>query len=83
MWTSGSVGPRRAEALDIAPGLIGELDDDASGLSLAHDAVVADLVRRLPGLRLTRGGPVMESLVPSILGQKVTGTRRGAVTVSC
>ncbi len=65
-------GPGAAEALEIAPGLIG-LRDDASRLA-AHHPVVAELVRRLPGLRLTRGGPVMESLVPSILGQKVTGT---------
>ncbi|HYI22893.1 MAG TPA: hypothetical protein VEX62_09690 [Candidatus Limnocylindrales bacterium] len=65
-------GPGASEALEIAPGLIG-LDDDASGL-VAHHLLVADLVRRLPGLRMTRGSSVMEALVPSILGQKVTGT---------
>ena len=70
-------GPGADEALDAAPGLIG-LHDDPTQL-VAHHRLVADLVRRLPGLRLTRGGPVLESLVPSILGQKVTGleARRG------
>jgi 3-methyladenine DNA glycosylase/8-oxoguanine DNA glycosylase len=70
--TVGAWGPGAVEALNIAPGLIG-LDDDPRGLVARHP-LVADLIRRLPGLRLTRGGPVMESLVPSILGQKVTGT---------
>ena len=35
-------------------------------------AVVADRARRLPGLRLTSGAPLFETLLFSILGQKVT-----------
>lgn len=58
------------EALDAVPGLIGERDDPSA--LVAHHPLVADLVRRLPGLRLTRGVPVLEALVPAILGQKVT-----------
>jgi 3-methyladenine DNA glycosylase/8-oxoguanine DNA glycosylase len=73
--TAWGVGAKAA--LELVPGLVGALDD-ASTLVPRHD-LVAGLVRRLPGLRLTRGGSVMEALVPSILGQKVTGPEaRGA-----
>jgi 3-methyladenine DNA glycosylase/8-oxoguanine DNA glycosylase len=65
-WGEGAV-----EALELAPGLLGELDD-APPL-VAHHQIVADLARRLPGLRMTRGAPVIEMLVNSIIGQKVTG----------
>src|SRR5512138_3158120 len=47
-WGSGA-----AEALDLVPGLVGELDD-APPLA-AHHPIVADLARRFPGLRMTRG----------------------------
>jgi 3-methyladenine DNA glycosylase/8-oxoguanine DNA glycosylase len=70
-------GPGAAAALELVPGLVGALDD-ASALVPRHP-LVAGLVRRLPGLRLTRGGSIMETLVPSILAQKVTGPEaRGA-----
>lgn len=65
-WGAGA-----SEALDLVPGLIGELDD-APPL-VAHHPIVVELARRLPGLRLTRGAPVIEMLVNSIIGQKVTG----------
>ncbi|MEO8247720.1 MAG: DNA-3-methyladenine glycosylase 2 family protein [Chloroflexota bacterium] len=64
-------GDGAGEALDLAPGLVGDLDD-APPL-VAHHPIVAALARRLPGLRLTRGAPVIEMLVNSIIGQKVTG----------
>lgn len=64
-------GDGAGDALDLAPGLVGDLDD-APPL-IAHHPIVAELTRRLPGLRLTRGAPVIEMLVNSIIGQKVTG----------
>ncbi|HUR16242.1 MAG TPA: hypothetical protein VMZ33_03055 [Candidatus Limnocylindrales bacterium] len=64
--------PAAAEAaLALVPGLSGALDDP-SALLPRHD-LVAGLVRRLPGLRLTRTGSVMDALVLSIFAQKVTG----------
>ena len=36
--------------------------------------LVAELDRRHPGIRLGRSGAVLESLIPAILEQKVTGT---------
>lgn len=64
-------------ALDAAAGLAG-LDDDRSAFRPAHP-LVAELDRRLVGLRIGRSGAVLEALIPAILEQKVTGTeaRRG------
>jgi 3-methyladenine DNA glycosylase/8-oxoguanine DNA glycosylase len=59
------------EALDLVPALVGELDDPAP--LVAHHPVVAELMRRFDGLRLTRGTAVIDVLVSSIIGQKVTG----------
>ncbi len=59
------------EALDAVPGLLGELDDPSP--LVARHALIAEIVRRHPGLRLTRTGRVMETLVPTIIAQKVTG----------
>ncbi len=64
-WGAGA-----QEALDIVPGLIGERDDP--GALVVRHRLIADLVRRMPGLRLTRDVPLFEALVPSIMGQKVT-----------
>jgi 3-methyladenine DNA glycosylase/8-oxoguanine DNA glycosylase len=64
-------GPGAHVALRMIPGLVGALDD-ASALVPRHP-LVARLARTLPGLRLTRSGSVMDALVVSILGQKVTG----------
>jgi 3-methyladenine DNA glycosylase/8-oxoguanine DNA glycosylase len=69
--TAQAWGPGASAALDLVPGLIGGLDD--AGALTANDLCVADLVRRQPGLRLTRSGSVLDSLVVSILGQKVVG----------
>src|SRR5512141_1289400 len=63
-------GPGAQEALDLVPALVGELDDPAP--LVAHHPVVAELMRRFDGLRLTRGTAVIDVLVSSIIGQKVT-----------
>lgn len=65
-WGTGAT-----EALDLAPGLLGELD--TAPPLVAHHPIVAELARRLTGLRMTRGVPVIELLVNAIIGQKVTG----------
>ena len=69
-------GPGADEALEALPAILGiepgtphtgDLRDDAA------DPVVAELARRLPGIRITRTGAIIEALVPAILEQKVTG----------
>jgi 3-methyladenine DNA glycosylase/8-oxoguanine DNA glycosylase len=64
-------GPGAAWVLDSVPGLLGA-DDDPTGFEPTHP-VLAELFRRHGALRLGRSGLVMESLVPAILEQKVTG----------
>ncbi len=64
-------GPGAGWALEAFPALVGATDDDSSFTAL--DPVVADLRRRLKGLRLCRTGAVVEALVPTILEQKVVG----------
>ncbi|MGW8374656.1 DNA-3-methyladenine glycosylase 2 family protein [Streptomyces sp. ODS28] len=56
--------------LDQLPALLGELDDPSA--FTAHHDLVREAHRRNPGLRLPRTGLVMESLIPSVLEQKVT-----------
>ena len=63
-------GPGAAEALDAVPALIGELDNPTP--LVARHEIVAATARRMPGLRLTSGAPLFETLLVSILGQKVT-----------
>jgi 3-methyladenine DNA glycosylase/8-oxoguanine DNA glycosylase len=65
-------GPGAEAALTGVPELIGSADD--SRLLTPVHPLVADLARRRPGLRIGRTGSVMESLVPAILEQKVTGS---------
>jgi 3-methyladenine DNA glycosylase/8-oxoguanine DNA glycosylase len=66
-------GPGAGWLLDTAPELLGEADDwselDVSGHPVLHEAR-----RRLPGVRLCRTGLVLESLVPAVLEQRVTGS---------
>jgi 3-methyladenine DNA glycosylase/8-oxoguanine DNA glycosylase len=64
-------GPGAGVALDNAPGLLG-LADDATSFRPRHP-LLADLHRRHAGMRMTRTGAVLESLVPTILEQKVPG----------
>jgi len=63
-------GPGAEWLLERFPGLLGA-DDDPEAFVPRH-RVVALARHRRPGLRLTRTGLVMESLIPSVLEQKVT-----------
>lgn len=51
--------------------MLGE-QDDASGF-VAHHPLVAEAARRFIGWRVPRTGLVLESLIPSIIEQKVSG----------
>jgi 3-methyladenine DNA glycosylase/8-oxoguanine DNA glycosylase len=64
-WGSGE-----AWAIANAPALVGACDDLAG---FAPTGKLAELHRRFPGLRFARTRRVFESLVPTILGQKVSG----------
>lgn len=57
-------------SLDRLPALLGA--DDDPGAFVAHHDLLREAHRRNPGLRLVRTGLVMESLIPSVLEQKVT-----------
>jgi 3-methyladenine DNA glycosylase/8-oxoguanine DNA glycosylase len=63
-------GPGADYCLSALPDLVGERDDPAA--LVPRHALIKELIHRLPGLRLTRGWPVMDVLVPSIIGQKIT-----------
>lgn len=63
-------GPGAEWLLDALPALLGA-DDDPSAFVPRH-RLVHTAHRRNPGLRLARTGQVLESLIPSILEQKVT-----------
>lgn len=65
-------GPGAEWALDRMPALLGA-DDDPTGFEPHHHPEVADGWRAHQHWRIGRTGLVMESLVPSILEQKVTG----------
>jgi 3-methyladenine DNA glycosylase/8-oxoguanine DNA glycosylase len=64
-------GPGAGYALAGLDALLG-LDDDAAALTPQHD-MLADVARRLRGMRIGRTGAVLEALVPAILEQKITG----------
>ncbi|MGW4647728.1 DNA-3-methyladenine glycosylase family protein [Kitasatospora sp. NPDC004289] len=63
-------GPGAEWLLDRVPQLLGA-SDDPSGLHLPPGPL-REAQRNHPGLRLTRTGLVLESLIPAILEQKVT-----------
>lgn len=64
-------GPGAEWVLANVRGLCG-LDDDPSGFDPQHP-LLRDLHVRYAGVRFTRTGLVLESLVPAILSQKITG----------
>ena len=64
-------GPGAARVMAELPDLVG-ITDDPSAFEPRH-RVLADLVHRLPGLRLTRSNRPFEALLPAICEQKVTG----------
>lgn len=67
-------GDGTAWALEHAPALAGLLDDPTALVPLvAAQPLLRELARRHPGLRFPRTLAVMESLVPAIIEQKVTG----------
>ncbi|GAA1923826.1 3-methyladenine DNA glycosylase [Streptomyces sodiiphilus] len=63
-------GPGADWALDALPALLGA-DDDPDAF-VPHHRLLAEARRRHRGLRLIRTGLVLESLIPSVLEQKVT-----------
>ncbi|WP_405614661.1 DNA-3-methyladenine glycosylase family protein [Streptomyces sp. NBC_00076] len=63
-------GPGAEWLLGRLPGMLGA-DDDPAAFTPRH-RVVAGAWHRRPGLRLARTGLVLESLIPSVLEQKVT-----------
>ncbi len=64
-------GPGAQELVDGVPSLLGA-DVDLRAFVPGH-ALVAQVHSRHPGVRIPRTGRVLESLVPSVLEQKVTG----------
>lgn len=64
-------GPGAGWVAARAGALVGA-DDDPSGF-VAHHPPIADALRRRPELRIGRTGLVVDSLVPTVLGQRVTG----------
>ena len=65
-------GPGAAWVLDSLPALLGA-EDDVRGFDPRLHPLVAEGWRRYAHWRLGRTGLVMESLVPAIIEQKVTG----------
>jgi hypothetical protein len=92
LWavTATAWGPGADAALDGVPALVGADDTDGDLLG-AHDGhggrpvgyrVVTDLSRRLAGLRIGRSAAVLETLVPTILAQKVIGAEARSAFVA-
>ncbi|HEX2903896.1 MAG TPA: hypothetical protein VHO01_10625 [Jatrophihabitans sp.] len=65
-------GPGAGWMLAQVPDLIGE-SDDWSHLDTSAHARLHEVRRSLPGVRLARTGRVLDSLVPAVLEQRVTG----------
>ncbi len=64
-------GPGAQWMLEYVPHLLGDADDQQG--FVAHHGVVAQAARRFPSWRVPRSGLVLDSLVPAIIEQKVTG----------
>ena len=64
-------GPGAAWVLGHVEALHG-LNDDATGFE-PRQQLVRDLLHRFPGVRFARTDLVLESLVPAVLSQKITG----------
>ncbi|WP_328538414.1 DNA-3-methyladenine glycosylase family protein [Streptomyces sp. NBC_00344] len=63
-------GPGADWLISQLPSLMGDADDPSA--FVPRHRLIADAHRRRPNLRLCRTGLVLESLIPSILEQKVT-----------
>ena len=64
-------GPGAERALDEIPALLGLLEEPP--LLVSGHPTIKMLARRYPGVRILRSGAVLESLIPAILEQKITG----------
>lgn len=71
--SSQAWGPGASALLDAVPDLIGE-SDDWTGLDVSGHRMLHEVRRRRPGVRLPRTGRVLDSLIPAILEQRVTGS---------
>ncbi|HUP21463.1 MAG TPA: DNA-3-methyladenine glycosylase 2 family protein [Thermoanaerobaculia bacterium] len=69
-------GPGATRALDGAAALAGLEDDGAAAFEPLAEPL-RTLRRRRPGLRLPRTGAVLETLLPTVLAQKVSGKEAG------
>jgi 3-methyladenine DNA glycosylase/8-oxoguanine DNA glycosylase len=65
-------GPGAERAIAGLPALLGA-DDDDTGFDPSRHPLVAELHRRMAGLRLTRAARILPFLIPTVLAQKVTG----------
>lgn len=65
-------GPGADRMLAAVPELLGAADD-WSALDVSSHRVLKALAHQRPGVRLTRTGRVLDSLVPACLEQRVTG----------
>lgn len=63
-------GPGARWLCENGPALLGA-DDDVSGFE--PPAALLGTWQRYPGLRVPKSGRVLESLVPAVLGQRITG----------
>jgi 3-methyladenine DNA glycosylase/8-oxoguanine DNA glycosylase len=68
--TATAWGPGADWVLERLPALLGAEDEPAA--FVPRHRLVAESLRRHPGVRLARTGLVLESLIPSILEQRVT-----------
>jgi 3-methyladenine DNA glycosylase/8-oxoguanine DNA glycosylase len=66
-------GPGAAWSIESVPDLLGARDS-LDGFEPRHP-VLRDVHRRHPGVRVPRTGLVLDSVIPAILEQKVTGTQ--------
>src|ERR1041385_5935455 len=64
-------GPGAGWAVEHAPALVGE-DDDDTGFAPEHP-LLRDLHRRFRGVRIARANAVLEVLAPTVVTQKVIG----------
>ncbi|WP_228529100.1 DNA-3-methyladenine glycosylase family protein [Arthrobacter gandavensis] len=69
-------GPGAEQALASVPSLLGEQDDwssfDDPGFLATLPAGIREVRRHHPGLRLPSTGRILQTLIPVVLGQKVT-----------
>ncbi|MFS0911901.1 DNA-3-methyladenine glycosylase [Microbacterium sp. 179-I 3D2 NHS] len=65
-------GDGAGEAIDRVPALCGD-GDDPSSFDPTHHPLIAEVARRVPGIRLARTDEIFDALACAVLEQKVTG----------